>query len=255
MRIAIALLSAARGEPLTTPMLIGAADVLHLSPNAMRIALSRLTARGDVITPRRGAYALSPRRLLSYSRVRTGFATRVPWRGDFLGVLTADLPRRNSTLVRRRTNALALAGFRSLGHGLFVRPNNLSGGPKTVAAQLTRLGLDSAAELIGVTLDERQGARLALRYQVSTDDKKAVALTRKVEALLPVMRRRPPRQIAASSFWLGDEVLRFLARDPLLPGRLADPAPRRKLARVMSALDDRGLAVWRALLEDLERKS
>lgn len=255
MRIALALLAAARGEPLTTPVLIGAAEVLRLSPNAMRIALSRLTTTDDVITQRRGTYALSPRRLQSYVQVRrNGFATRIPWKGDYLGVLTADLPRRSATLVRRRTHALDVAGFRELSHGLFVRPDNLAGGRATVAPLLQRLGLDPGAELIGVSLDARQSTALEQRWQVSADARRAQVLEKKVKALLPIMRRRPPRQVAATSFWLGDEVLRFLARDPLLPERWADPAPRRKLAEVMSALDEQGLQVWRSLLETLGEK-
>lgn len=254
MRIALALLGAAREEPLTTPMLIGAADVLRLSPNAMRIALSRLTSRGDVITRKRGTYALSKQRLASFAHVRryrTGFAQRTPWHGDYLGVLTAELPRRNATLVRRRTRALDLVGFRELAHGLFVRPNNLAGGRPVVAAQLARLGLDPTAELIGVTLDEPQRRKLEHSWQVRADEKRAVTLTRRVEALLPAMNKRPPREVAATSFWLGDEVLRFLARDPLLPEQLADPAPRRRLAEVMSELDQQGIKVWRSLLEAL----
>jgi DNA-binding transcriptional regulator PaaX len=257
MRIALALLGAAQGEPLTIPMLIGAAEVLRLSPNAMRVAISRLTARGEVTARRRGAYALSSgRRLEAFAHVRryrTGFATRVPWRGDFLGALTADLPRRNATLLRRRTQALDLAGFRALHHGLYARPNNLAGGRDAVAAHLARLGLDPAAEVIGLTLDARQRNQLERGYRISADQLRARSLTREVKALLPQMRRRPPREVAAKSFWLGDEVLRFLARDPLLPPQLADPAPREKLADAMSTLDEEGLRVWRALLEDLDR--
>lgn len=257
MRVALALLGAARGEPLTIPMLIGAAEVLRLSPNAMRVALSRLTTRGEVTAKRRGAYALSSaQRLEAFAHVRryrTGFAARVAWRGDFLGVLTADLPRRNATLVRRRTQALDLGGFRALTHGLYARPNNLAGGRDAMAAHLTRLGLDADAALVGLTLDERERATLERSYRVAIDQRKARALTGKVHTLLPVMRRRPPREVAATSFWLGDEVLRFLARDPLLPERLADPTPRAKLADAMSTLDEEGTRVWRTLLEALDR--
>ncbi len=254
MRIALALLGAARGQPLTAPMLVGAADVLKLSPNSMRIALSRLTSRGDLITERRGTYALSKQRREGFDHVRryrTGFATRVTWKGDYLGVLTADLPRRNATLVRHRARSLDLAGFRPLAHGLFVRPNNLAGGRAPIEAQLRRLGLDADAQVIGVTLDATQSAQLERQYEVSVDQKTALALTRKVEALLPQMHRKPPREVAATSFWLGDEVLRFLARDPLLPEQLADPAPRRTLAQVMSELDEQGLQVWTSLLKTL----
>lgn len=253
MRIALALLGAARDEPLTTPMLIGAADVLRLSPNSMRIALSRLTARGDVITPERGVYALSKSRREAFAHVRryrTAFTQRIAWQGAFFGVLTADLPRRNATLVRRRAHALDLVGFRPLAHGLFIRPDNLE--RDSVTAQLRQLGLDATAEVIGVTLDDRQREKAQRAWPVKADEQRAIALARKVRALLPQMNRRPARELAAQSFWLGDEVLRFLARDPLLPEQWADPAPRRTLAELMSELDERGQQVWRSLMENLE---
>jgi phenylacetic acid degradation operon negative regulatory protein len=256
MRVALALLGAARDEPLTTPMLIGAADVLGLSSNSMRIALSRLTSSADVITRERGVYALSKSRKESFAHVRryrTAFAQRTTWRGDFLGVLTADLPRRNATLVRRRSHALELVGFRPFTHELFVRPDNLAGGRDSVTAQLQRLGLDPEAEIIGVTLDERQREKVQRAWPVKADQQRAVTLARKVRALLPLMNRRPPREVAAQSFWLGDEVLRFLARDPLLPEQWADPKPRHELAELMSELDERGQHVWRSLMENLEK--
>lgn len=236
-------------------MLIGAADVLRLSPNSMRIALSRLTSRGDVVTRARGVYALSTSRRESFEHVRryrTASNQRITWRGDFLGVLTADLPRRNATLVRRRTAALDLVGFRPLAHGLFVRPDNLAGGRDGVTTRLRKLGLDGAADVIGVTLDEPQRKKAQRAWPVQADHKRAVTLAQKIRALLPQMNRRPPRQLAATSFWLGDEVLRFLARDPLLPEEWADPQPRRTLAQLMSELDERGQQVWRSLMEDLE---
>ena len=250
MRIALALLGAARDEPLTTPMLIGAAELLHLSPNAMRIALSRLTSRGDVITKGRGAYALSRSRKAAYAHARR-YRTeqRAPWRGGFVGVLTADLPRRNATLVRRRERALDLVGFRPLTHGLFLRPDNLE--RSGVGEQLHRLGLDRTAEIIGLTLDARQTEKAQRAWPVKADQHRAIALTRKVRALLPLLSHRPPREAAAQSFFLGDEVLRFLARDPLLPEQWADPKPRRVLAELMTELDERGQHVWRSLLERL----
>ncbi len=254
VQVTLALLGAARDEPLTTAMLIAAGDVLGLSSNSMRIALSRLTSSEDVITKSRGVYELSKSRKESFERVRryrTAFAQRTKWSGGFLGVLTADLPRRNATLVRRREHALELTGFRPLTHGLFIRPDNL--GRDSVTAQLQRLGLDESAELIGVTLDDRQLEKAQRAWPMKADQQRAVVLTQKIRALLPVMSRRPPREVAAQSFWLGDEVLRFLARDPLLPEQWADPAPRRTLAELMSELDERGQQVWRSLLENLEK--
>lgn len=255
-RVALALLGAARGRALSAPVLVGAADILGLSGNAMRVALSRLTARGDLVQRERGRYALAPSRLEAFAHVRTyrtGFAARVAWSGGFLGALTADLPRRNAAQVDRRERALELSGFRALHHGLWVRPDNLAGGRAAVAAHLAKLGLDDGAELLEVRFDPARRARVEKAWAVAADAARANALTRRVERFIATLPKRPLRVVAAQSFWLGDEVLRFLARDPLLPQRLADPAPRLRLAEAMGTLDGRGYSIWQALLAELDR--
>lgn len=254
-RIVLALLAASRGRSLTAPVLVGAGDILGVSANSIRIALSRLTSTAQLVTPERGRYALAPERLAPVAHVRafrTGFAPRIEWNGRYVGVLTADLPRRNVTLVARRERALELSGFRAFTHGLWLRPDNLQGGAPMLATHLARLGLDAEAAVIEVGLDATQAQRLEREWNVAADARQANALRSKVEKLIAAMQKKSVRVVAAESFWLGDEVLRFLARDPLLPERIADPAPRRQLGDAMTTLDERGYAVWRGLLEALE---
>jgi phenylacetic acid degradation operon negative regulatory protein len=255
-RIALALLGATPSHSLTGAVLVAAGQLLGVSGNAMRVGLSRLVASGALRLERRGHYTLARERLARAAHVRTwrtGFARRVRWQGGFLGVLTADLPRRNAALVARRERALDLAGFRTLTHGLFVRPANLEGGRQVVGAHLERLGLDATAELIDLELDPDQLARVVPRWGLAADARRADDLTRRVRALVRALPTRPWKRGAADSFWLGDEALRFLSRDPLLPDRLADPAPRLRLAEAMSVLDERGHALWQSILEPLER--
>jgi phenylacetic acid degradation operon negative regulatory protein len=228
-------------------------ELLGVSPNAMRIALSRLASSGDVVLEARGQYALSEARLRAVAHVRTfrtGFAARVHWKGGFIGVLTADLSRRNPSLVRRRERALELVGLRAHRHGLYVRPDNLEGGRAVVAAHLSRLGLDDEAHVIGVTLDAAQAREVEALYAVHTDTSRATALESKVQKLLGSFAARPRDELAVKSFFLGDEVLRFLARDPLLPESMADPAPRRALADSMSILDEKAYALWRGIVNE-----
>jgi phenylacetic acid degradation operon negative regulatory protein len=254
-RVALSLLGASRGRALSAPVLVGAATLLGVTPNAMRVSLSRLVATGEVKPAGRGRYTLAPGRLGAVAHVRTyrtGFAARVAWKGGFLGVLTAALPRRNATQVQRRERALLLAGFRLFRHSLYVRPDNLKGGAVLVGAHLARLGLDRGADLVEVWLDGTQRKVVEAQWQVDADARQASALTARVRACVKAMPTQPWRRAAAASFWLGDEALRFLARDPLLPESLADPEPRQRLAEAMSALDERGYALWKTILDDLE---
>lgn len=254
--IALAFLGAARGRALSAPTLLAGAELLGVSGNATRLALSRLKARGDVLLAGRGRYVLSPLRRNAVAHVRsfkTGFAERVRWKGGFLGVLTADLPRRNAAQVSRTERALSLSGFRAFRHGMWVRPDNLAGGRVVVSAHLSRLGLDEGAETIELHLDATQLKALERSWDLAGDEAHARALTERVHRFLGGSGKLSRRAAAAECFWLGDEVLRFLARDPLLPETMADPEPRKRLAEAMATLDEQGFALWSSILEELER--
>ncbi len=244
----LSLLSASRGQALTATAFVRAGEVLGVSGNAMRVALSRLSANGEIIAQSRGEYVLPERRRQAVAHVRRyrqGFMPRVKWSGAFVGVLTADLSRRNATQVSRRERALQLAGFRHFQHGLWLRPGNLEGGKTALANHVKELGFEDKADVIEVTLDEAQRRQFMRSYDVAGDEKRAKALLGRVKHFL----REFSPGLAKESFFLGDEVLRFLARDPLLPDQLADTKPREELAAAMEALDERAFAVWHDILK------
>lgn len=254
-RLALALLSASRAPSLSANALVGAAELLGSSSNSMRVALSRLVASGDVELAARGRYALaeSARAPAEHvRRFRTGFARRVDWSGGFVAVFTADLPRRNPTLVRRRERALGLVGLRAYRHGIYVRPDNLEGGRDQVRRYLDELGLDGDADVVSCRFDDAQRRAIESSYAIDVDASRAEELDRRVRALLARLDRTPTHRDAKESFFVGDEVLRFLARDPLLPPQIADPSPRRSLAESMATLDERGHAIWQAVIDEFE---
>jgi len=221
----------------------------------MRVSLSRLVANGDVLLESRGRYSLAPAARAPVDHVRTfrtGFAKRIAWQGGFLGVFTADLPRRNPTIVRRRERALDLVGLRRFRHGVYIRPDNLEGGRAFVAKHLDELGLDAEADVVSLELDPSRPVALETLYSVPEDAARAISLEAKVRSLLARMGRGSTHREAKESFFLGDEVLRFLARDPLLPESVSDPAPRHALAVAMTTLDERGHEVWHATITEFE---
>jgi phenylacetic acid degradation operon negative regulatory protein len=249
----LSLLSASRGQAMTANAFVRAGEVLGVSGNAMRVALSRLSANGEIVAQSRGEYVLPERRRQAVAHVRRyrqGFMSRVKWAGSFVGVLTADLSRRNATQVSRRERALELAGFRHFAHGLWLRPGNLEGGKAALASHVKELGFEEKADVIEVALDEAQRKQFARGYDIAGDEKRAKALLTRVKHFMREFSKLPPHEVAKESFFLGDEVLRFLARDPLLPDQLADTRPREELAAAMEALDERAFAVWHDLLKE-----
>lgn len=250
-RIALTVLTAARGHPLSAAQILAAGELLACSPNAMRVALSRLLADGSIAQHERGTYVLGTAFADVGAHVRawrTGFAKQVAWKGRFVAVLVHALPRRDRTSARRRDRALALAGFRAWKHGVVLRPDNLAGGRAALADHLAKLGLDPDAPVVGLELDEARTKEVFGLWDVAADRARAVALEADVQKFVAQMDKRPPERVAAESFWLGDDVVRFLVRDPLLPEHVCDPAPRRALATAMGILDERGVAVWWEIL-------
>lgn len=246
-RIALTVLTAARGHALSAAQILAAGELLDCSPNAMRVALSRLLSDGSIAQHERGQYLLGGTVADVGAHVRawrTGFAKQVAWKGRFVAVLVHALPRRDRTSARRRDRALALAGFRAWKHGVVLRPDNLAGGRAAVASHLAKLGLDEDAPVVGLELDDARTNEVFGLWNVAEDQARAVALEADVSAFVAKMDKRPPAKVAAESFWLGDDVVRFLARDPLLPEHVSDPGPRKALAKAMNVLDERGVAIW-----------
>lgn len=250
-RIALTVLTAARGHPLSAAQILAAGELLDCSPNAMRVALSRLLSDGSVAQRERGTYVLGRAFADVGAHVRawrTGFAKQVAWKGRFIAVLVHALPRRDRTSARRRDRALALAGFRAWKHGVVLRPDNLKGGREALASHLAGLGLDPDAPVVGLELDAARTEEVFGLWDVAADRARALALEADVRSFVARMDKRPPARVAAESFWLGDEVVRFLVRDPLLPEHISDPGPRRALAEAMAELDARGVAIWWEIL-------
>lgn len=250
-RIALTVLTAARGHALSAAQILAAGELLDCSPNAMRVALSRLLSEGSIAQHERGQYVLGGTVADVGAHVRawrTGFAKQVAWKGRFIAVLVHALPHRDRTSARRRDRALALAGFRAWKHGVVLRPDNLAGGRIAIAQHLAKLGLDPDAPVVGLELDDARTNEVFSLWDVAQDRARALALEADVQAFVERMEKRPAARVAAESFWLGDEVVRFLARDPLLPEAVSDPGPRRALAKAMSVLDERGVAIWWEIL-------
>jgi phenylacetic acid degradation operon negative regulatory protein len=137
-----------------------------------------------------------------------------------------------------------MLGMRELEHGLFLRPDNLSGGVAGVRARLAGLGLEEGAAVFAIDdLDAaRQAAAMALWASLGGDDylEAASRLDRWAEGAQAL-----PLDIAArESFLLGDAAIRRIVFDPLLPAPLADEAARSAFIAAACRFDDLGRRIW-----------
>jgi phenylacetic acid degradation operon negative regulatory protein len=235
--------------------LIAAGTVFGFSENQIRVALSRLLADGLLMQPCRGDYALD------------GAATRIQveaqrwqkiesrlrrWRGDWCAVLTENLAAEGSTQFRRQSRALALRGMQRWRPGLWVRPNNLRGGPERLGEELLALGLDA---IRGQCVIEQPdpGCEMSLQSlwnPAQLEETYSEKIDELLEATSRLERPRSPA-VLGETLELGGNCIRALLRDPLLPDELASGDRRRQLTGLLKDYDKKGRIQWRQFIQQL----
>ncbi len=252
-RLVLDLVTARPRTAFSIQTLCRAGQYVGQTDAAVRMAVKRLN--GEEILERldRGRYRLVPRALPTYSSV-AGWARRdellVSWAGGWLGVV-GPVPRAMSRQqTRDHQRALELAGYRSWRAGLSVRPDNLRGGVRAQRRQLAGAGLSPDATVI--TLADLPREALAEIGALWAVEPLLDSHRRLAKALQDSRARRgttSPEEAARESLELGSEVIAAIIRDPLLPGTMCPPAPRRRLIAMMGAYQQEAQELWAELLD------
>jgi phenylacetic acid degradation operon negative regulatory protein len=243
------LLLATEGEGQSARELIAGCALFGIRAGSVRVALARLAAEGLIEPTRRGVYRLGPRAgpLAEDVAPWRSAEDRVrDWKGGWIVVHVGALRRSNRVALRARDRALAMLGLRELDRGLYVRPDNLAGGVREVRERLHKLGLDAAAAvLVASDLDPEREARARALW----DGEGLTRRYRTTRAALERWRARSasldPETAAREAYELGNDAIRLLVFDPLLPAPLVDADERRALAAAVRDHDQLGRSFWR----------
>jgi phenylacetic acid degradation operon negative regulatory protein len=167
------------------------------------------------------------------------------WDGGWACVQLGDLARSDRAALRRRERALRLYGFRELGRGLEIRPDNLAGGIGALRERLHDLGVEDRAVIFRATeLDTATDARARSLWDADKLTKSYRQLTARIERFLIAVDDLAPRIAARESFLFGSQVLHAINLDPKLPEPLVDVGARRALVDAMKQLDAVGRTLW-----------
>lgn len=250
-RLILNLLLAADGQALSAREAVAACALLGIRENSARVALVRLAAAGLIEAAGRGSYRLGPQAAGLADEVATwrDAEQRVTdWQDGWIAVHTGALGRSDRVALRARDRALAMLGMRELERGLHLRPDNLAGGVAAVRERLLKLGLDAgAAVFVARDLD---AAREARARRLWDGDALNAAYRRGRERLEQWLARADslePEAAARESFLLGNEAIRQLVFDPLLPAPLVDVEARRSFADTVRRYDRAGHRIWQQL--------
>ncbi|HEY0878059.1 MAG TPA: PaaX family transcriptional regulator C-terminal domain-containing protein [Zeimonas sp.] len=235
---------------------VASCALFGIRENSVRVALARLAAQGMIEAVERGQYRLGPQAEGLARDVSTwrDVERRVrDWDGGWIVVHVGALGRRDRSAVRARERALGLLGLRELDAGLFVRPDNLSGGVSEVRERLARLGLGAeAAVFVAHQLDDERGARAAKLWDAEALDRGYHETRVLLEAWLARWSVGVPalslEAAARESFVLGNDAIRQLVFDPLLPAPLVDVDARRAFVEAVRRFDAVGHSIWRRFL-------
>lgn len=247
-RLILNLLGVAAGGVLSVADALRACALFDISENSVRVTLARLAQSGLVELVERGGYRLGSERRRIRDDVagwRTVEERLVRWNGDWIAASTGGLSRSDRKVLRARERALSMLGMRELDNGLFVRPDNLAGGAGMARQRLIALGLgEEAAVFRAADFDpDRQKLALGL-WECDTLVAPYREGVQRLEAWLEGMAGLQPEIAARESFLLGDDAIRQIVFDPMLPAPLADEAARHDFIEAVKRFDDQGRRIW-----------
>lgn len=246
------LLSSLRGAAMPVAALVGAAGLFRIDENALRVAIARLLASGQIARDERGQYRLGAaahaldRRVLGWRAAEQRIAK---WSGGWWLVRAGTLRPARSRERRERERALALLGFAELSPGLALRPDNLRASLPELRTELRELGLEGDALLALVReLDADGEARARGLWKRDGFARRYARSLAEIEASEARLAALPEARAMVESFLLGGRVIRELVLDPLLPEPLAPEAERRALVAAMRRYDRAGRRAWASFL-------
>lgn len=244
------LLAADDGE-LSARAAVASAALFGIRENSVRVALARLAAAGLIEAAGRGSYRLGPHGAGLAADVatwRTAEQRVRPWGGGWVAVHVGNLGRSDRVALRARDRALALLGLRELDRGIFLRPDNLVGGVAGVRERLHKLGLqEDAAVFLACDFDAARENRARALWDGKALTKSYRQTRQRLQKWLARADALEPEVAARESFLLGNDAIRQLVFDPLLPEPLVDVAERRAFAAAVQHFDRAGHAIWRRL--------
>lgn len=252
-RLVLDLLSSGRAIPVAA--LVKAATWFEISPNRLRVALTRLRDAGMVEAIERGVYTLGPRavgvnRRVSAWRERESRVRR--WDGAWIAVHVGHWTRSDRTELRVRERAFRFVGLRELHADLWLRPDNLRGGVPCFREELADLGVPGAWCATMTDLDSDSERRARGLWATRSLNRSHQQMRRALERSLVEVPALDDAQALRETFLMGGEAIRRIVLAPLLPEPLADVAVRRALLASMRRYDRMGQRIWHRVLSARE---
>jgi phenylacetic acid degradation operon negative regulatory protein len=206
---------------LPVAFLVRTGALFGLSQGAVRTALSRMAAAGEVSTDGDGWYSLTGELVQRQQRQRQSRAAQTDeWSGRWT-MAVVDAGARSAGERAELRAAMARLRLGELREGVWLRPDNLDRGRLPAAAVVVDEQCRWFLVEPSVSLDAPEADLVAQLWDLPAWAARAVELRRRLHELSPRLDAGD-HEALAPGFVLSAAVLRHFGADPLLPRELLD---------------------------------
>jgi len=234
-------------NPLETTHLVMISDIFGISINNLRVALTRLAAKGMITNDGRGIYRLSPKTVAKrdfINRWRSAQVINKPWDNSWIA---CHLPKGTDRTIRKKSLlALEWYGFKPGLDLVWVRPNNLTLSLTDLVNYLRELGLESEARtfVLAQAEDTLQTHWVNNLWATKKLDQDYDELIQALQNSIQTLQQSTPQQSLFETCSLGGEAIHHLAIDPLLPQEIRPGDMHTRLKQTMLTYDKVGREIW-----------
>lgn len=244
--IILDLMGVSHPQPLEAGYVNLISDVFNIPVNNLRVALTRLVAKGMLDNTQRGVYWLSPKAMARNEftrRWKQPQCVEGRWDGSWLG---CHLSKGSNRSVRAKSlNALSWFGFKPGLDHVWVRPNNLLHDAPALLPMLKDLGLESESHVFSMgDIEPTLAKRWSTLWPVDALDQSYRELNQRLLNSHQKLDQTPLKGSLLESCVLGSEAIHCLATDPQLPVEIRPENGYETLRKTMVDYDLAGRKIW-----------
>ncbi len=249
----LSLLEVIPEEIVRIKFLVFAGELFGFTGNTIRVTTTRLIREGYIENDARGRYRITADYSPLINSIRSwklGESRLVPWDGAWVCCYIPLLPTRSK---EKTIKALDLFGFKQGMPKFWIRPQNLALGFEELKSILFKLGINENARLFisqkfdDAVIEQWRG----FLWPIDKISEAQKSMTEKLRSSGSHIGGLPLVNALTETYLLGNEAIRLLHTDPLLPKEMMSNDHRLRLTKAMLKYNDIGKEVWAVKIREI----
>lgn len=245
------LMYASPHSTISIKRMLCAAQLLGISDNGIRVAVTRLCQENIIRAVERGVYQLVQKKFDSafISLKKTPqMQFSECWEKGYLLAYSGHLGRVDRTALSKREKTFQYYGFKPIEQNLYVRPDNLGLTLSDLKQHMVKFGCEAELRLFKVSeLD--QGINIQALWDIKYLNQQYLATIQHIQNWFNALAKMNLQQAALSSFEVGKAGIFAMRSDPLLPSEWIDTHARQSCEEMVQKIEKEGILVWEKLFQ------